>query len=141
MDGGGGDLITDGCPDRISTDCPTIQAALAGAIGLWNQMAEDGVEHLVFFFYPDHQIDARLKTMVDTLRPLLEHACTSAALPCHWLDLRPTFAGKYDEYIVPGELTQTEAGAFATAGAIWSVMQQYCCCAVRAGSLTPHMAR
>ena len=126
MNGGGGDLITNGCPDPITADCPTIQDALAGAVALWNQMAEAGVEHLVFFFYPDQQVDARLKTMVDTLRPLLEQACASAALACHWLDLRPTFVGNYDEYVVPGELTQTEAGARATAGAIWSVMQQYC---------------
>lgn len=126
MNGGGGDLVTNGCPDPIASDCPTIQDAVSGANVLWNQMAEDGVEHLVFFFYPDPQINARLKTMADTLRPLLEQTCANAPLPCHWLDLRPTFAGKYDEYIVPGRLTQTEAGSRASARAIWGLMQQYC---------------
>jgi hypothetical protein len=126
MDGGGGDLLTNGCPDPIGSDCPTIQDAVAGAGMLWDQMAQDGVEHLVFFFYPDPQNDERLKVMVDALRPLLEQTCGAAALRCHWLDLRPTFAGKYDEYVVPGQLTQTEAGALASARAIWGVMQQHC---------------
>jgi hypothetical protein len=126
MDGGGGDLLTNGCPDPITTDCPTIQGAVAGAETLWAQMAQDGVEHLVFFFYPDPQTDPRLKTMVDTLRPLMQQVCANAALPCHWLDLRPTFAGNYDEYVVPGELTHTQAGSAAAARAIWGVMQQYC---------------
>lgn len=126
MNGGAGDLVTNGCPDPIASDCPTIQDAIAGANALWDQMAQDGVEHLVFFFYPDNQIDARFKTMADTLRPLLEQACASAPLPCHWLDLRPTFAGKYDEYVVADDFTQTEAGALASARAIWGVMEQYC---------------
>lgn len=126
MDGGGGDIRTTGCPDPIASDCPTIQDAVVGAEALWARMAQDGVQHLVFFFYPDAQIDARLKTMADTLRPLLEQACANAPLPCHWLDLRPTFLGKYDEYVVPGELTQTQAGSLASATAIWGVMQQHC---------------
>jgi len=126
MDGGGGDLLTNGCPDPIGSECPTIQDIVVGAERLWGQMAEDGVEHLVYFFYPDPQIDDRLKAMVDTLRPLMEGVCAAATLPCHWLDLRPTFAGKYDQYVEPGELTQTESGAHATAQALWGVMQQEC---------------
>lgn len=89
-------------------------------------MADDGVEHLVYFFYPDPQIDDRLKAMADALRPLMAQACADAPLPCYWLDLRPTFAGNYAEYVVPGELTHTDAGAAASAEAIWGVMQQRC---------------
>jgi hypothetical protein len=126
MNGGGGDLVTDGCADPIAPDCPTIQEAVAGAAALWDQMAQDNVQQVVFFFYPDNQVDAQVKEMMDTLRPLLKQACENAALPSRWLDLRPTFAGNYDEYVVPGGFTQTEAGALATAQAIWGVMQQHC---------------
>jgi hypothetical protein len=126
MDGGGGDLVTFGCPDPIASDCPTIVDVVAGAEALWTQMAQDGVDQLVYFFYPDPQIDERLKTMADVLRPLMQQTCANAPLPCHWLDLRPTFAGNYDTYVVPGELTQTEAGCLASAQAIWGVMQQHC---------------
>lgn len=126
MDGGAGDLVTNGCPDPIGSDCPTIVEAVAGASALWDQMADDGVEHVVFFFYPDNQVDPSFRTMADTLRPLLEQACASAPLACHWLDLRAAFAGKYDEYYVPDDITKTEAGELATARAIWGVMEQHC---------------
>jgi hypothetical protein len=89
-------------------------------------MFDDGVEHVVFFFYPDYVGDARIKAMIDALRPLLEERCLNAPLPCHWLDLRPTFAGRYDEYVLPDGRNPTSAGALASAEAIWSVMQQRC---------------
>jgi hypothetical protein len=99
---------------------------VAGADALFQTMSDDGVEHVVFFFYPDYVGDARIKAMIDALRPLLEERCLNAPLPCHWLDLRPTFAGRYDEYVLPDGRNPTSAGALASAEAIWSVMQQRC---------------
>ena len=47
-------------------------------------------------------------------------------LPCHWLDLRTVFAGHYAEYVQADQLNPTDAGARASADAIWATMQQYC---------------
>jgi hypothetical protein len=126
MDGGGADVLMSRCTDPIDSDCPLVQDALVGADALFGNMADNGVEHVVYFFYPDYVGDARIKATVDVLRPLLEERCASAPLPCHWLDLRPTFAGNYDEYILPDGRNPTALGAQASAEAIWSLMQQRC---------------
>ncbi len=126
MAGGGADVLLGSCPEPVAPDCPLLQNVLAGAEALWSRMANDGVEHVVFFFYPDYVGDARVKNTVDVLRPLLQERCAAAQLPCHWLDLRPTFAGKYDEYVRPDGANPTTAGAQASAEAIWGLMQQRC---------------
>jgi hypothetical protein len=126
MDGGGTDALMSRCPDPIAVDCPLIVDAAEGASLLFQSMEEAGVEHVVFFSYPDYVGDARIKATIDTLRPLLEDRCASAPLPCHWLDLRPTFAGNYDEYVLPDGRNPTTAGSRASAQAVWGVMQQHC---------------
>jgi hypothetical protein len=126
MDGGGADVLLGTCPDPIAPDCQLMQDAVAGADALFQSMAEDGVEHVVFFFYPDYVGDARIKATIDVLRPLVEASCARAPLPCHWFDLRPTYAGHYDEYVLPIGRNPTPAGALASAQAIWSLMQQRC---------------
>jgi hypothetical protein len=126
MGGGGADVLSGTCPDPIAPDCPILQAASDGAEALFQTMAADGVEHVVFFFYPDYVGDARIKATVDVLRPMVEERCDDAPLPCHWLDLRPTYEGHYDEYVLPSGRNPTTAGALASAEAIWSLMQQRC---------------
>jgi hypothetical protein len=126
MDGGGADVLMGECPEPIASDCPILEDALSGADALFQTMADDGVEHVVFFSYPDYVGNERVKATIDVLRPLLEQRCESAPLPCHFLDLRPTFAGNYDAYILPDGQNPTSEGARATAEAIWSLMQQRC---------------
>jgi hypothetical protein len=126
MDGGGGDVLMGSCPEPIGPDCQLVQDAVAGADVLFQSMAEGGVEHVVFFFYPDYIGDAAIKATVDVLRPLLEERCASAPFPCHWFDLRPTYAGHYDEYVLPQGHNPSTAGAQASAQAIWDFMQQRC---------------
>ena len=126
MAGGGADALIGSCPEPVSPDCPLLSEVVAGAENLWGRMAQDGVEQLVFFFYPDYVGDARVKNTLDALRPLLQERCASAPLPCHWLDLRPTFTGNYDEYIRPDGANPTPAGAQASAEAIWGLMQLHC---------------
>ena len=126
MDGGGADVLTGSCPEPVSPDCQLLQNVLAGAEALWARMADDAVEHVIYFSYPDYVGDARVKNTIDVLRPLLQERCANAELPCHWLDLRPTFAGRYDDYIRPDGANPTTAGAQASAAAIWGLMQQRC---------------
>jgi hypothetical protein len=95
MNGGGADLLIAAC--KTSTDCAPIAAAASAAEQLLAKMAADGVAHVVYVYYPDPE-DAALRATVDALRPLLQSVCDSSPVPCHFLDLRTTFAGHYDEY-------------------------------------------
>jgi hypothetical protein len=126
MDGGGADVLLGSCPEPIAPDCPLVEDAAAGADALFRTLLDDGVEHVVFFFYPDYVGDATIKATVDVLRPIVQERCASAPLPCHWFDLRPTYQGHYDEYVLPQGRNPTSAGALASAQAIWSFMQQQC---------------
>jgi hypothetical protein len=114
MDGGGADVLLGSCDDPPAPDCEIMVNAVAAADELLAQMAQDAIEHVIWFFYPDPS-DAELRAKVDVLRPLLQDACESSAAPCHWLDLQPTFAEHESEYLFT-----------ATAAAIWSTMQAYC---------------
>jgi len=124
MNAGGPDALLS-CPEPPTEACPALANAVAGAGALWSQMAEDGVEAVVDFFYPDPD-DASLRAKFDVLRPLLEATCESSAVPCAWLDLRPSFEGRQGEYLMPGGIIPTAAGSTAAAAAIWSLMQRRC---------------
>lgn len=126
MNGGGADVLLGSC-EAITPDCPVLAEAAAAATRLFNIMAQDGVLHVVYAFYPDADSgDPTLREEVDALRPLIQSACANSPVPCHWLDLRPTFAGHYDEYVQADGRNPTAAGSQAAAGAIWTTMQRYC---------------
>lgn len=124
MNGGGADALLGSC-DSGNASCPMVAAAATAAQALFAQMATDDVQHVVYAFYPDPG-DANVKAKVDALRPPIQSACENAPLPCHWLDLRTVFAGHYAEYVQADQLNPTDAGARASAEAIWATMQQYC---------------
>lgn len=130
MDAGGPDLLMGSCGTTPTPDCQLMVDVVAAAEELLAQMADDGVEHVVWFYYPDPS-DEALRAKVQTLRPLAQEICESStvqnAMPCHWLDLRDTFNvdDHYDEYMQT-DFVATEAGARAAASAIWSAMESDC---------------
>jgi hypothetical protein len=124
MNGGGADVLVGSCPE-LTPDCPLLTDAAAAASTLFSRMADEGVEHVIFAGYPDPQ-DAAVREEMDALRPLLENACEASPVPCHWVDLRPTFAGNYASYVEADGLNPTPEGARAAAGALWSTMRQQC---------------
>lgn len=124
MNGGGSDLLLRTCGDPPTADCPLMLEAVAGANQLLARMAADGVENVVWFYYPD-PMDAQLLAELDVLRPLLEEVCATASVPCHWVDLRPTFDGHYAEYM-QSDFVPTAEGARAAAAQVWSTMQREC---------------
>jgi hypothetical protein len=124
MNGGGADVLLGSC-ETPATDCPDLTAAAASARELLDSMGADGVLNVVYAFYPD-PLDATVRDKMDALRPLIQDACESSSTPCHWLDLRPVFAGRYDEYILPDGLNPTAAGSEATAQAIWELLRLNC---------------
>lgn len=126
MDGGATDVLNVPCGTAPSADCPAVVAALDGARALLDAMAADGVEHVVYFFYPDTTANPGLRAGIDTLRPLLANVCRESPVTCHWLDLRPTFAGHSDYLVGVDGIVFGDAGARAGASAVWSLMQERC---------------
>lgn len=125
MDVGGPDSLLGTCADPPTETCAALQAAVSGADALWRQMADDGVEAVVDFFYPVPD-DAVLAARFDVLRPMMEAACDESPVGCHFLDLRPTFQDRSTEYLLSGGVLPTAAGSAATARALWSLMQSRC---------------
>jgi len=124
MTGGGADLLVGSCEPPLP-ECPLIVDAGDAARELLARMSDDGVGHVVYAFYPDPS-EAGLRAEMDVLRPVIEQACAQSPVPCHWVDLRVSFAGHYDEYILPDGMNPTPAGSRAAAEAIWAVMQSQC---------------
>ncbi|MBN2196511.1 MAG: SGNH/GDSL hydrolase family protein [Polyangiaceae bacterium] len=117
MDGGGNDCLQANNPD----------GALSAAQSLFETMAQDGVEKVQYFFYPDPigSQYSSLQSCLDTLRPQMQALCEGLTAPkCYWLDLRPVWDG-HDEYTSDG-IHPTEAGSVATADAIWEAMVANC---------------
>lgn len=124
MNGGGADVLVGSC-QSVNADCPLLVNAAAAATSLLGKMAEDGVQHVVYAFYPD-PVDEDVRAKMDALRPLIQSVCASSPVPCEWLDLRGTFAGQYGDYVQPDGLNPTDAGSRASAGAIWATMRGAC---------------
>jgi hypothetical protein len=124
MNGGGADALLGSC-DSANASCAVVTAAASAAQALFAKLATDNVEQVVYAFYPDPG-DANVKARIDALRPLIQNACENAPLPCHWVDLRTVFADHYGEYVQTDQLNPTDAGARASAAAIWATMQQSC---------------
>jgi len=117
MDGGGNDCLINN----------NGAAALTAAEALFQTMADNGTEKVVYFFYPDPigQNFSSLKTCLDGLRPDMKALCDGLTMPkCYWLDLREIWDG-HPEYTDDG-IHPTAAGSVATGDAIWSVMAENC---------------
>ena len=125
MNGGGADVLLGTCDNPPTANCQIVVDAAAAAEQLLSQMAQDGVQHVVYFFYPE-PVDVVVQAKMDVLRPLIQGACESSPVPCHWLDLQPTFAGHYADYVLADGMNPTDVGSAATAAAIWTTMQENC---------------
>jgi len=104
----------------------SVQTAIDNSISNFQQflakVASDGtVEHIVYFLVPE------LSTIpgVSTMRPRLQQACAESAVPCHFIDLQPYWAG-HPEYTAADGIQSSEAGAVVIADLIWTTMQEHC---------------
>jgi hypothetical protein len=125
LDGGETDMLNADCGSELSYACPIIQSTVRGFQNLLRQFAEDEVQHVVYFFYPDPRDNPKLKTHLDALRPLFENACGQSPVACHWIDLRATFSAAPNYLGVDG-IVLSEAGGNAAAELVWQRMQQRC---------------
>jgi hypothetical protein len=125
FDGGATDVLNDECGSTPSADCKAIEGAVAGAEQLLARLAEDGVEHVVYFFYPDVLEHPTLRASLDVMRPLMQNVCGKSSVACHWLDLRPIFA-EHPEFIGPDGIVFSESGAKAAATAVFALLRERC---------------
>jgi hypothetical protein len=126
MDGGGNDCLNATCTTPPLITCQNLQNAMNAAKALLDTMGRDGVLKVMYFFYPDPQgnLQQTLQPKLDTLRPRIQNIVLNQTTPiCYWLDLRPTFAGHYSQYIMSDGIHPTATGSLAAANAIWSVVQ------------------
>ncbi len=121
MNGGGNDCLLNNNPD----------AAVTAGTSLFQTMAENDTEHVVYFFYPDTQgsygAGTSLRKCLDEERPQMKALCDGLTAPqCHFIDLRPVFEGHYPEYMQGDGIHPTTEGGNAVGQAVWAVMQEHC---------------
>lgn len=137
MTGGGNDVLlgsANGClqnPPPDDPDCvAALEAVFVAAEALLADMADAGVERVVYFFYP-HLPDggfvqgAKNETL-DYAYPLVEEICASAPLDCVFVDTRPGFEGHQDEYFIFDGVHPNDAGSAVIAQAVWDAMVDNC---------------
>ncbi len=138
MDGGGNDILI-GNTACIITQAPpenqscvtTINNAAAAAKTLLAKMAEDGVEEVVYFFYPNLPGGGILfgnkeleKKTLDFAFPIVKEVCDSAPLNCTFVDTRGLFGetpGDFQDGIHP-----TVPNLQKIAGKVWQTMVDNC---------------
>jgi len=160
MDGGGNDVLigNTSCETTAppgNTSCTTtIQNAIAKAQSTMQEMVEDGVEAIVFFFYPhlDPAGGGILLTPAPTVNDTLDYAyplaegvccgstftstatnysCSGHPVPgsstkCVFVDTRPAFEGHIADYIKSDNVHPTPAGAQVIANLVWNAMKANC---------------
>ncbi|HEX2926453.1 MAG TPA: SGNH/GDSL hydrolase family protein [Ruminiclostridium sp.] len=116
MDGGGNDCLGG-----------NVDNAVTAAKSLFAQMGKSGTVKVFYLFYPDPvgSLAGSLKPKLDTLRPQIQSIVTNSVTPKgYFLDLRPTFEGKYSQYILSDGIHPTTDGSNAAADAIWAEMKK-----------------
>lgn len=123
MNGGGNDCLQANDPN----------APIPAAEKLYAEMAADGVEKVVYFFYPDAAgsfggPSSQLQTCLDTYRPKIKALCDSLTAPkCYWIDLAETaWDGNEAAYTQPDGIHPNDQGSKVTAQEIWNSMVENC---------------
>jgi len=156
MDGGGNDVLID--QQSCLTVGPTQMAcatAISGAVAatkkLWQQMATDGVKHIVYYFYPhlDPAGGGLLPTPStyvndtdDYAAPLYQQICCGSTFTpttsnascrgnapgtdCVYIDTRPIYNGHATDWIQSDHVHPNMMGATAIANLVWTTMTADC---------------
>lgn len=146
MDGGASDFIladrsclyqpptySDGGVNNTTTCYMTIQNVMNKLTSLMQDMANKGVKHIVYFFYPhlDPSGGGLLTMPALTVNDTIDYAATQAQSACElvsqcvFVDLRPAFDGN-PQYISGDRLNPSAAGAQVLADLVWQTMVRHC---------------
>jgi phospholipase/lecithinase/hemolysin len=138
MDGGGNDilLLNSMClsvadPANNASCKASVEKSAAAATALLQKMGDNGVEEVVYFFYPELNPGLATGTMPNKVNSygfdIMKNLCESAtAVKCHFIDTRPAFAGKNAQYIGVDGIHPTLAGSTVIANLMWDVMKANC---------------
>jgi lysophospholipase L1-like esterase len=160
LDGGGNDVIiaNSSCETTAppaNTSCvTTVQTAVNKAQSTIQEMVSDGVESIVYFFYPHLGTDGggilltpapAINETLDYAYPLAEEVCcgttftstlsnyyctgypvSGANTKCVFVDTRPAFEGHIADYIKSDNVHPTPAGAQVIADLVWKAMKANC---------------
>jgi hypothetical protein len=138
MDGGGNDVligngacVTISAPPENKSCVTTVANAAAAATKMFEKMADEGVENVVYFFYPHlpgggiiFGNKALEKQTLDYAFPIVQEACESAPLNCIFVDTRglfPDTGGEFQDGIHP-----TVPNIKKIAGKVWKTMVDNC---------------
>lgn len=119
MNGGGNDCLQANDPN----------APIPAAEKLFQEMAADGIEKVVYFFYPDAAgaFAGQLQGCLNEYRPKIKALCDGLTAPkCYWVDLAETeWKGNESAFTTDG-IHPNAQGSVATAKAIWGAMVENC---------------
>jgi lysophospholipase L1-like esterase len=130
MTGGGNDVLIDASQCKtISTpteECKTVVSkSLAVIEKLFADMSNAGIEHVIYFWYPDLG-PSQGRAINDYSVPLAKEQCeTSTDVTCHFVDTREPFRG-HPEYISLDGIHPTAAGSRVISDLVWDVMVDNC---------------
>ena len=159
-DGGGNDVLIGDttceqtAPPGNASCTMTVQNAIAKAQSMLQEMASDGVESIVYVFYPHLDpagggiLAMPAPSVNETLAyayPLAENICCGSAFTstatnyscsgkpipssntkCVFVDTRPAFEGHVADYIKSDHVHPTPAGAQVIADLVWNAMKANC---------------
>jgi hypothetical protein len=121
-DGAGIDLMNGNCTDE---NCSVIKSCKSTLLQYLDAMKTGGTKKLLWMIYPDPQKSyaGTLKTNQDIWAKVVPEVMKTITVPKVLLvDLRPVWAGHYNEYTSDG-IHATSAGGTATATAFWKAMK------------------
>jgi lysophospholipase L1-like esterase len=160
MDGGGNDVLIgdNSCettaPPANASCTMTIQSAIAKAQSTLQEVVADGIETIVYLFYPhlDPAGGGILLTPAPTVNEALDYAyplaekiccgssftstasnytCVGTPVPgsktkCVFVDTRPAFEGHLADYIKDDHVHPSPVGAQVMADLVWNAMKASC---------------
>jgi lysophospholipase L1-like esterase len=155
MDGGGNDVLINNAqclstPVMGDTACHmAIDGSVARGKKLVAEMVTNGVQHVVFLFYPhvSPTVGADANDWLDYAYPQVAQLCCGANAPaqgssdytcygtmsatdCVFIDTRPEFVGHNmagsSNYWFQDGIHPTQPGADVIAAKVWAQMQKYC---------------
>lgn len=137
MTGGGNDVLigdANGClqnpPPEDAACVAAIDVVFAAAEQLMMDMADAGVEKVVYFFYPHLPewgfISGAKREVLDYAYPLAQALCESAPMDCIFVDTRDAFAGHEDEYFMVDGIHPNAAGSAVIGELVWDAMLDNC---------------